>query len=196
MKLTGRTGLVILWLAWLAMFGYLKYIAPSSTGNKPQNGRASVQLFKKKYPAKGEISLGANRWAVATGAIDSHPAIVSYNADAEKLCGHPDYKHQVGIAVPLNSPDKNGFPSKEEGVELGEIEDQIVSELQAGNESLLVGRLTTDGMREFVLYTSNPEGVKSKLEKLQHDVKSHELQLMIQGDPKWSVCRKLFFSAK
>ena len=106
---------------------------------------------------------------------------------SKKTAGHPEYSHQVGIAVPLNKPNEHGFPQNEEFDQLNEIEDLISKRLEVDNESLLVGILTTDGMRGFVLYTSDPAAIKTKFEELSGLIQSHELQLMIQLDKAWSV---------
>jgi hypothetical protein len=103
------------------------------------------------------------------------------------LIGHPSYNHQVGIAVPLNDPDQNGFPSPEESEQLNDIENQVSRMLEPGNASLLVGVISTSGMREFILYTANPNEVQRKFEELKKETLTHTLQLMIQLDKRWNV---------
>ena len=45
-------------------------------------------------------------------------------------------------------------------------------------------------MREFVFYTTNADAVRAAFAPLQSSIQSHELQLMIQPDPEWSVYRQ------
>jgi len=95
------------------------------------------------------------------------------------------YEHQVGIAVPLKNAASSGLPTSEENTQLGEIEDAICGTLEEQAESLLVAVITTSGMKEFVLYTRDPQGVKLRFEQLRNRIGSHEIQLMIQEDRTW-----------
>ncbi len=45
-------------------------------------------------------------------------------------------------------------------------------------------------MREFVFYTSNPEGVEAKLKEVAQKVHSHQIQGMIRPDEDWGVYRQ------
>ena len=92
--------------------------------------------------------------------------------------------------MPFHTPDENGFPAAEEAAELGDIEDQICSDLEVGNESLFAAVITTGGMREFVFYTSDPQGVEIKLRNLRETIKSHTIQGMIRPDGDWDVYRE------
>jgi hypothetical protein len=147
-----------------------------------------MALFRsrKKYPTIEEIDL-ADEWAMFQGEHNGHPLIASIRTSAKDLVGHPSYAHQVGIAVPLHDPDQNGFPSVEESQQLNNIEDQVAGMLESGNESLLVGVLSTKGMREFVLYTTSPDEVQRKFGELDKEILSHGLQLMIRSDKEWNV---------
>src|SRR5204863_10067581 len=46
------------------------------------------------------------------------------------------------------------------------------------------------GMREFVFYTSNPQGVETKLRSLRESINSHTIQGMIRPDGDWDVYRQ------
>jgi hypothetical protein len=117
--------------------------------------------------------------------------IVRSNAGYRDFGSVPGYEHQVGIAVPLRTPEPTGLPSPAEDAELGHIEDLICSSLQDQAESLLVAVITTGGMREFAFYTRDPERLKQRFEQLRNSITSHELQLMIQLDKAWGVYAQL-----
>ena len=143
----------------------------------------------KKYPAKDQVSLEQN-WAVAQGTHNEKPLFVRYNTDAKRLIGHPEYAHQVGIAIPLHNPDQAGLPNNEEMDQLNEIEKMLIKQLESDNESLLVAVITTNGMRELILYTSDPMQVKEKMSKIKERDLSHELQMMIQPDKDWVILKQ------
>jgi hypothetical protein len=145
--------------------------------------------FKKKHPEIPEAGVDQS-WSMFQGEYDGKPLIARANVALKPFVGHPKYSHQVGVAVPFRLPDENGFPPSDEAAELMDIEDKICSELEVGNESLFAAIITTDGMREFVFYTSNPQTVEIKLKKLRDTIESHIVQGMIKPDEDWSVYRQ------
>ena len=145
--------------------------------------------FKRKHPDIPEAGVDQS-WSFFQGEHDGKPLIARANVALKPFAGHPRYSHQVGVAVPLHTPDENGFPAAEEAAELGDIEDQICSELEIGNESLFAAVITTGGMREFVFYTSNPQVVEAKLRNLREIINSHTIQGMIRPDGHWDVYRE------
>lgn len=145
-----------------------------------------MRLFGKKYPSRQDLVV-TNDWTVIHGLLNGRPLITRFNVGLKELAGHPDYDHQVGIAVPLETPNDHGLPGVEEDRQLGQVEDAIANVLEEGHESLLAGVISTGGMREFVFYTSDPAAVRQKFERLCEEITSHRIQLMIQQDPRWSV---------
>jgi hypothetical protein len=144
---------------------------------------------RKPLPPRDQLAIGQD-WKVGQSKYGGKPLIVRFNAGAEAIAGHPDYRYQVGIAVPLKSPNEHGLPDVEEDRQLAGIEDQIIRTLEDARESILVGVISTGGMREFVCYSTNAESVRQKFERLQHSITSHDLQLMIQVDPQWTVYKQ------
>ena len=145
--------------------------------------------FKKKYPEIPEAGVQQS-WSMFQGEYDGKPLLARANVALKPFVGHPNYLHQVGVAVPFHTPDENGFPTSEEAAELMDIEDKICAELEVGNESLFAAVITTGGMREFVFYTSNPKKVELKLKALRDTIASHDVQRMIKDDKDWSVYRQ------
>jgi hypothetical protein len=144
-------------------------------------------LKKKSFEPKDRLHF-EDRWDMLRGVDKGRPMLVRRRA-ASGLIGHPEYPYQVGIAIPCNDPDANGFPGKDELPQLDEIDDKLVAALQRDNESVLVIVITTGNMREFVFYTSAPESVKVKFERLQAEITTHQLQMIIQADKDWRVYR-------
>ena len=145
--------------------------------------------FKRKHPEIPAAGVEQS-WSMFQGEHDGKPLIARANVALKRFAGHPKYSHQVGVAVPFRAPDENGFPQSEEASEFMEIEDQICAELEDRNESLFAAVITTGGMREFVFYTSNPQGVELKLKSLNEKIHSHTIQGMIRPDEHWDVFRQ------
>jgi len=132
-----------------------------------------------------------HQWAVAQGEHEGCALIVRYNESVKRYAAHPELGFQVGVAVPLNSPNPGTLPTPEESEQLQSLEDRLVEMVMQDRVAILAAILTTGTVKEFVLYTGDPETVRVRLEELQRSVVTHELQFMIQPDPEWSVYHRL-----
>jgi hypothetical protein len=150
----------------------------------------SIWPFKKKTLEPDRLPLDGP-WTVFEGQHDSQIMFVRTNTAYREYGSVAGYEHQVGIAVPLKNAAGSGLPTSEENTELDEIEDAICSSLEEHAESLLVAVITTSGMKEFVLYTRDPQSVKRRFEQLRNRITSHEIQLMIQADKTWRTYAQL-----
>src|SRR5438552_8619376 len=113
-----------------------------------------------EYPSRSDLTL-CDEWQVSQGTYNKRPLLLRLRSGASEIAGHPEFRHQVGIAVAFKKPDRKGLPHRDDEEALYRFEDELAV-LEEANESLLVGVITTGGMREFVLYTSDPEKVKSQ----------------------------------
>jgi hypothetical protein len=139
-----------------------------------------MALFRKR-PHR-EVSFEGS-WMVITGTHDEKPLIARFDTSAEQLQGR--YSIQIGVAVPLNDPTVEGWPTPEEDQQLGTIEAKVVNE--AADDSVLAGVITTGGMREFVLYTNSSAWIEAYHRALEEDITTHTIQVMAKTDPNWSV---------
>lgn len=139
-----------------------------------------MALFRKR-PHR-EVSFEGS-WMVITGTHDEKPLIARFDTSAEQLQGR--YSIQIGVAVPLNDPTAEGWPTPEEDQQLGTIEAKVVNE--AADDSVLAGVITTGGMREFVLYTNSSAWIEAYHRALEEDITTHTIQVMAKTDPNWSV---------
>ena len=126
-------------------------------------------------------------WTIATAAPDAPPLIARVNQGAAARRGHPDYRTQVGIAVPFHAPDARGFPTPAEDAQVRAIEAALRAALLPGDLAVLAAVLTTEGMREFVWYTRDPDAVPAMVKAVATTVRTHQLQLMMQEDAEWEV---------
>jgi hypothetical protein len=143
-----------------------------------------TKVFKKitQYP---------DIWKVFRSEHNTKPIIIRYRSGMAGAIGHPEYPYQIGIAVPLLNPTKDGLTTEEEAKILSEIEDALNLTLSENQEAAEVMAITTNGMREFVFYAPKwePEYYESKVKSI--DGRSHQLQFMIQSDPEWNTFKSL-----
>ena len=109
-----------------------------------------------------------------------------------KFKGVAGYSHCVAIAVPLVDSDRQGFPTSGETEALTRIENDICEVFEPNRESIFVAATTIPGIREYILYTRNPDSVQRKFDNdLLARVFSHKVHIKIQPDKDWHLYKKL-----
>jgi Family of unknown function (DUF695) len=149
--------------------------------------------FSTKEPLSPEKLPVPKTWAQRKGNDPlGKPMLVRTNTGYSKYKGVAGYGHNVAIAVPMIDTTRDGFPNPGETEALTRIEDDICSIFESNRESLLVGVTTIPGIREYILYTKNPDSVERKFNNdLLARVFSHKVHLKIQPDKGWSNYHKL-----
>ncbi len=109
-----------------------------------------------------------------------------------KFKGVAGYGHHVAIAVPMVDTTRAGFPNPGEVEDLKRIESYICEVFESNRESLLVASTTIPGVREFILYTRNPDSVQRRFDNdLLARVFTHRVHIKIEPDEGWSRYQKL-----
>jgi hypothetical protein len=128
-------------------------------------------------------------WSVAEGTHEGKAVATRFNIALRPIAGHQEFPNRLGIIAPLREANDRGFPSRSEIKQLDAIEELIERRMCGANESLLAGVVTSNGLREFVVYTSNLEAASTKAEAVVREVTTHELQIIVRNDPQWRVYR-------
>jgi hypothetical protein len=126
-------------------------------------------------------------WYIYRGGDAKGELHARFDHDAAPLAGRPEYEIQVGLAVPLLDPGPDGLPLDDELPALDAIERVVVEE--AGARAVLVGVISTGGVREFVLYTGDGQWLEEFQGAVSAAVETHEIQMMARRDPEWLVYR-------
>jgi len=138
-----------------------------------------------KKPLSADKLPVADSWQVAKGQRAGKPMILRTHEGYRDFRGVSGFEHQVSIAVPLHDVDANRFPGVDESQVLDAIENAICNLFEPENESLFVATVTCDGIREFLLYTRNPDAVRRKFKALESRTLTHKVFLKIQLDKDW-----------
>ena len=126
-------------------------------------------------------------WYIYRGGDEKGPLHGRFDHDARPLAGSADYTIQIGVAIPLLEPGPDGLPQEHEIPALDEIERTIVG--VAEGDAVLVGVISTGGVREYVLYTGDGEWLEAYHDALSEAIDSHEVQMMARLDPEWTIYR-------
>lgn len=149
--------------------------------------------FTTKEPLSPDKLPIPDTWAVLKGHdSNGKPMVVRAHTGYGKYKGVTSYGHHVSIAVPLVDSDFDGFPTAGETEELTRIENDICEVFEPNRESLFVAATTIPGIREYILYTRNPESAQQKFDNdLLARVFSHKVHIKIQADKDWNGYNKL-----
>ncbi|HEX8182773.1 MAG TPA: DUF695 domain-containing protein [Candidatus Saccharimonadales bacterium] len=129
-------------------------------------------------------------WVMIQDTNEGKPMFVRVQASLKDAVGHPEYPYQIGVAVPLHNQTSNGLPRENEFNDLNAIEDTLCDTL---TDAVLVAIITTDGMREFVFYAKQwkPEEYEARVNEIETQQGTHQLQFVMQHDPEWSTFKAL-----
>jgi hypothetical protein len=126
-------------------------------------------------------------WAIARAEDENGPLIVRVNQGLARIRRHADFAHELGVAIPINAPNKVGFPDPPEVAQLKAIEDALIPTLEQNQESILALVSTGGGVREYMLYTRAPDAARARVQALAAAVTTHELQCIVHHDPQWKL---------
>ena len=146
-------------------------------------------LSGQKWPARASID-GSGPWILAQGTYLEKPIFVRINEGLRAITGHPEFRDQIRIAVPLREPTDQGLPDEAESAELNSLEDTLCETLLEGNESLLALVLTAGGVRELVFYTADKEAAQRKATALGRASRTHRFQITLRHDPDWQIFKQ------
>ncbi|MNW49128.1 Regulator of ribonuclease activity B [compost metagenome] len=104
----------------------------------------------------------SDNWNTYFTFIDNKPASLLLDLEPWENGDNELLVHLYRLRVTLNEPNENGLTCEKEAEVLYAIEDSIHDSLDSNY--MFVGRITTDGRRDFFYYTESVDG--SKLESL------------------------------
>lgn len=128
--------------------------------------------------------------------VDDKPASILVDlgaAEAAPLEGLPYMGH---VSLALLDPDENGFSSREEYGALYQLEDALESALTGTDNTVYVGRSTTAGRRDFVFYTSAPEGWKEKITAALKEYPAYSWRASIREDKEWETYLEFLYPSE
>lgn len=98
----------------------------------------------------------SDNWNTYLTFIDSKPASFLLDLDPWKNGANEMLVHLYRLRVTLNEPNEDGLTSDQEAAVLYDIEDSIHDSLDS--QYMFVGRITTQGRRDFFYYTDSLDG--------------------------------------
>jgi hypothetical protein len=132
-----------------------------------------------------------DQWTLAQGVMDGQPIIVRMNKSiSERRDQQRQMPYWLKIVVPLREPDSNGFARGAEADELEALEERLITSIEGSGEGVLVGVLSSGGIREYMVYARTAEGVSEAVAAFGRDSQWHQIQYAVQRDNEWSAYKE------
>lgn len=134
----------------------------------------------------------SDHWETFPCQMGDHVAWISYDHGFRAEIDDMSFANCTRFAVVLKQPDERGLPSGEEFTQLNLLEDQLVDEI-AEKDGVQVGRITTNGKRHFIFFTSLADNAIAAIAKKLAGQHGYKILYTHEPDPeKSSYWNELF----
>jgi uncharacterized protein (TIGR01619 family) len=125
-------------------------------------------------------------WGSYFANVNDKLASIALNLGLRSVAPMPDRPQLLWVFVYFRTPRPDGLSDESEFPTLLAIEDQLVKHIGATCNAVEVGRITSDGHREFYFYGANDKGFKAAVSEGMAGFKQYQFELGSQDDQAWS----------
>jgi hypothetical protein len=133
---------------------------------------------------ESDSSSTEDHWEIYVTFVDDKPAVILVDLGVAQVAPLADKPALVWVWVHVQSPDEEGFPTEDEDMKLNEIEDAVTDALEQ-TTARYVGRITSDGRREFYFYTDHPAEFREVATAAMSSAPEYEYEIDDAEDPSW-----------
>lgn len=126
-------------------------------------------------------------WSVNEGDNNGKPIFVRVNNWCSTIISKRVFVYRLGIAIKFKEKQMNGLLHRDEVGIFNLIEDDIFEIFQNKNFGVVSLIVTTNNMREFVLYLTSNNKVEEKILVLKKKYKEYEFQFYLEEDANWKL---------
>ena len=120
------------------------------------NDSGHVMSNDEEFVDDADDLSNVDHWEIYVSYIDDQPAVILVDLGIGEFAPLAEKPALVWVWVQIPAPDEEGFPTEEEDMKLNDVEDLITDAVEA-TTARYVGRITSNGRREFYFYTDNPQ---------------------------------------
>jgi hypothetical protein len=120
-------------------------------------------------------------WWTGVALVNGKPTALTFDAERqEPLAGYPQ---RVLVNVTIAEPDSNGFHSPDEGALLNELGDSLAQ--AAGDDAVVVGRITGGGIRAFLAYARDTAWLEPWVAQAREAMAPRTVTSAVDDQPDW-----------
>ena len=125
-----------------------------------------------------------DHWEIYVTYVDEKPAVIMVDRGIAERSPIDEKPTLVWLWVYTQTPDDEGFPSEDEDMTLNDVEDAVTESIDSQHVRY-VGRITTDGRREFYFYTNNPPALRESLTAAMTAKPDYRFEIDDAPDARW-----------
>jgi hypothetical protein len=149
------------------------------------NDARFIMNFLRKKDSKSS-KINKDEWLIAEGFFEDERLFLRTNPGLATKTNKQRYPFKIGIAIPFRSPRDDGLLDNDESLRFNRIEDTILDRFKANDVGMLCMVITTQGMREFVIYSKTSD-ISDLIENTALLFPEYEFQHIIEEDKEWNV---------
>jgi uncharacterized protein (TIGR01619 family) len=135
-----------------------------------------------------------DHWEIYVTYVDDNPAVILVDIGIANAVPLPGLSKLVWVWVHIRERDEDGFPTEEEDFRLNEVED-LVTECFTELNIRYVGRITTDGRREFYFYTDDFERFQTLATAAMQSAPEYRFDIDEAEDAEWTHYSTVLYPA-
>jgi hypothetical protein len=127
----------------------------------------------------------SDQWDFYFANVNEKVASLFVDLGIREAAPDADKPWLLWVWVYLNDPDENGMSASEESDMLFQIEDSLREAIENAVGGELVGRITTDGRREFYFYAPTFAGFDDAVARGMKRFPNYQFDADTKQDPEW-----------
>lgn len=127
----------------------------------------------------------SDRWDFYLANVNDEPASIFVNLGIRDEVPDRNRHWLLWVWVYMLDPKPSGLSSSEESTVLFDLEDHLISRVVREMDAKFVGRITTQGRREFYLYASDPLHNEQMLVNALEAFPEYRFDWGVEEDPGW-----------
>ena len=148
------------------------------------NDSGHVMSNDEEFVDDADDLSNVDHWEIYVSYIDDQPAVILVDLGIGEFAPLAEKPALVWVWVQIPAPDEEGFPTEEEDMKLNDVEDLITDAVEA-TTARYVGRITSNGRREFYFYTDNPQEFRDAATAAMGSAPDYQFEIDAAEDPDW-----------
>jgi uncharacterized protein (TIGR01619 family) len=128
--------------------------------------------------------------------VNGELASIFLNLSLAKTAPDSSRPRLLYVWVKMRSPRPDGLSSQEEADALWKLGDGLTASLEKEHDAVFVGRITTQGRREFYFYVAEAHGHDHAINRPLSSFSSYEFETGTKDDPTWGQYLSVLYPPK
>ncbi len=138
----------------------------------------------------------AEDWDFYIAPVDEQAASIFVNLGMAEAAPDSTRLRLLRVAIPMLAPRADGLSDDSETEALYAVEDALFTAVARGLNARYVGRITSQGRREFFYYGKSAEGFDAALQLVRPKFPNYEITWQDQEDRDWALYFDLLFPSE